>query len=353
MAKTTNAAANAAAGPETAARDEAAAQAAAQGAAGHHAAQGAAGHHAAQGAAGHHAAQGAAGHHAAEPAAAEPNAQAPGAAAAAVCAGSEALCGEAAALAARLGLPFLGAVAADGGKTGAAGGKTGSVGEKTGVCGGKTGGGLLLRLDEQGLALTDGELTLRGDFARLLPRVRESNLRAELLVKAARGRGLPAVPTAIDATAGLGEDAFLLAAAGFSVRLYERDPVIAALLADALRRALLDERLQPIAARMRLFAEDSRAALAELTAPPDVVLLDPMFPARQKSGRIGLKFQLLQRLERPEAEGEALLLAALSARPRRILVKRPRKGPYLGGRRPDFSYEGKAVRIDVLLAPGK
>ena len=43
----------------------------------------------------------------------------------------------------------------------------------------------------------------------------------------------------------------------------------------------------------------------------------------------------------------------LSARPRRILVKRPRKGPYLGGRRPDFSYEGKAVRIDVLLAPGK
>ena len=42
---------------------------------------------------------------------------------------------------------------------------------------------------------------------------------------------------AIDATAGMGEDAFLLAAQGYEVTLYEQNPVIAALLKDAIRRA--------------------------------------------------------------------------------------------------------------------
>ena len=37
---------------------------------------------------------------------------------------------------------------------------------------------------------------------------------------------------AIDATAGMGEDGFLLAAYGYEVTLYEQNPVIAALLKD-------------------------------------------------------------------------------------------------------------------------
>ena len=44
-------------------------------------------------------------------------------------------------------------------------------------------------------------------------------------------------PRAVDATAGLGEDSLLLAAAGFEVTLCEADPVIAVLLEDALTRA--------------------------------------------------------------------------------------------------------------------
>jgi len=35
----------------------------------------------------------------------------------------------------------------------------------------------------------------------------------------------------------MGEDAFLLAAQGYEVTLYEQNPVIAALLKDAIRRA--------------------------------------------------------------------------------------------------------------------
>ena len=89
---------------------------------------------------------------------------------------------------------------------------------------------------EAGLTLTDGRLSLTADFTSMLPRLRRGNLQSELLVKAARIKGLSRPVRIVDATAGLGEDSLLFAAAGFSVRLYESDPVIAALLRDALAR---------------------------------------------------------------------------------------------------------------------
>ena len=151
-----------------------------------------------------------------------------------------------------------------------------------------------------------------------------------------------------DATAGLGEDSFLLASAGCSVTLYEYNPVIAALLADALERAAQDPALQTAAARMELRQEDSLLALPLLEPSPDVVFLDPMFPERQKSALVKKKFQLLGQLEFPCAEEEALLQAALAAHPRRIIIKRPAKGAYLGGLRPDYSLSGKTIRYDCL-----
>ena len=211
--------------------------------------------------------------------------------------------------------------------------------------------GPALLLDAGGLALTGNGQLLRGDFQRLLPRTIPNNLNHELLVKAAKFKNVPGPLTAVDATAGLGEDAFLLAAAGFDVRLYERDRVIALLLGDALRRSLADPALAPITGRMTLYAEDSVTALPALAPPPDVIVLDPMFPARQKSALIKKKFQLLQQLERPCADEETLLNAALAARPRRIVVKRPLKGPYLAGRRPAYSLEGKSIRYDCLVLP--
>lgn len=213
------------------------------------------------------------------------------------------------------------------------------------------GGSLRLEQRPGGLTLTDGRLALRGDFTEMLPRLRPGNLQRELLVRAAKLKGLDRPATVIDATAGLGEDALLLAAAGFSVKLYERDPVIAALLRDALRRASETPELAEIVSRMEFFEEDSIAALAKLPAPPDVILLDPMFPARQKSGLIKKKFQLLQQLEQPCADEEALLQAAAAARPRRIVIKRPAKGPYLAGMKPSYSLTGKAIRYDCLVFP--
>lgn len=206
----------------------------------------------------------------------------------------------------------------------------------------------LLR-DENGLALVEGDLVLRGDLSRMLPRLRRNNLQKELLVKAARLRGVEGTPTAVDATAGLGEDSLLLAAAGFSVTLCERDATIAALLADALERAAgVPELAEPVS-RMRLVEGDSIELLAALDTPPDLVFLDPMFPEKRSHAATNKKLQLFQMLERPCEDEAALLHAALDARPRKVVVKRPLKGPHLAGAKPSSSLAGKVVRYDVYV----
>ena len=210
--------------------------------------------------------------------------------------------------------------------------------------------GLELRRDADGLALVGDGMVLRADLSTLLPRLRQDRLGGELLVKAARVRGVD-VPVAVDATAGLGEDSLLLAAAGFRVIMFEKDSVIAALLRDSLERAAAVSELEPVVGRMELVEGDSVAGLRVLGFAPDVVFLDPMFPGRTKSAAVKKKFQLLHRLERPCENERELLDAALAAGPRKIVIKRPPKGPWLAGAKPSHQLSGKAVRYDVIVPP--
>ena len=209
--------------------------------------------------------------------------------------------------------------------------------------------GLALLNDEQGLALTDGSMTIRGDFTRQAQRLRQGALQREMLVKAAHVKGVE-LPLAVDATAGLGDDSLLLAAAGFRVVLFERNPVIAALLRDAIERAARHPDFADIAARMQLIEGNSIEALPHLDIQPDVVLLDPMFPAKHGNARAKKKLQLIQRLEQPCEDESALLEAAFAARPRKIVVKRPLKGPFLADRKPSYSLRGKTVRYDCFVS---
>lgn len=213
---------------------------------------------------------------------------------------------------------------------------------------------LQLIRDEKGLALVGGGQEIRGDFTKMLPRLKQANLERELLVKAARIKNASGPLIAVDATAGLGEDAILLAAAGYNVKMFERDATIAELLQDALERAKNIPELQEITGRMELIKDDSIREMPKLDPKPDVILLDPMFPARQKSAMIKKKFQMLQQLESPCEEEGPLLEAALEAQPRKIIIKRPAKGPNLAGRKPDYVIGGKAIRYDcIVVAPGK
>ena len=208
---------------------------------------------------------------------------------------------------------------------------------------------VFLKADSDGISLAGKGLVLRADLTKMIPRIKNGRLQSELLVKAAKIKGANKELTATDATAGLGEDALLLAAAGFSVKLYEYDPVIACLLRDSLERASAVPELSEAVGRMKLFEADSISEMKKPADSPDVILLDPMFPERHKSALIKKKFQLLQQLESPCSDEKELLETALCVRPRKVVIKRPVKGPYLADRKPDYSLSGKAVRYDCFV----
>lgn len=208
----------------------------------------------------------------------------------------------------------------------------------------KPGPKLTILFHAKGVSLTGYGLSYQGDFENMLHRVTNGRLQHEMLVRAAKsdkpGR------KAIDATAGMGEDAFLLAAQGYEVTLFEQNPVIAVLLKDALRRAKKHPVLKDIASRMNLVQDNSVEGMSKLLDPVDVIYLDPMFPARQKSSLINKKLQLIQKLEPPCSEETDLFDAAISASPSKIIVKRPLKSEFLAGRKPSYTLNGKAIRYD-------
>ncbi len=210
----------------------------------------------------------------------------------------------------------------------------------------RPGEGLTLLVRPEGLALTGYGLTLQGDFEQMLRRITKGRLAHEMLVHVSRTK--TPEPRAIDATAGMGEDSLLLAAYGYRVTMYEQNPVIAALLRDTMRRAENHPDLKSIIARMTLIEGSS---IEGMPGQQDVelVYLDPMFPTKKKSSLTNKKLQLIQKLEQPCPDEEALLQAAIAADPRKIIIKRPNNGPYLAGRKPDYSVSGKAVRYDCLM----
>lgn len=161
-------------------------------------------------------------------------------------------------------------------------------------------------------------------------------------------------PSVVDATAGLGRDAFVLASLGCRVTLVERSPVAAALLADGLRRGTEDAETAPIIARLSLVQADAAAWLVALQgdARPDVVYLDPMFPHREKSAQVKKEMRAFQAVIGSDEDADALLDAALVAARFRVVVKRPKGAPFLAGRKPTLDYPTKNHRFDVHVLAG-
>jgi 16S rRNA (guanine1516-N2)-methyltransferase len=153
--------------------------------------------------------------------------------------------------------------------------------------------------------------------------------------------------TVIDATAGLGRDAFVLASLGCQVRLIERSPTLAALLKDGLLRAAQDPQLADIAARMTFIHDNAVTLLPSLTA--DVVYLDPMYPHRTKSALVKKEMRILRDVVGDDADADKLLAIALQCATKRVVVKRPRLAETLNAVKPDIVYAGKNSRFDVYL----
>ncbi|WP_161632449.1 class I SAM-dependent methyltransferase [Tolumonas lignilytica] len=157
-------------------------------------------------------------------------------------------------------------------------------------------------------------------------------------------------PTVVDATAGLGRDAFVLASLGCQVTMLERHPVVAALLADGLQRAQRDDEIGPwVRERMSLRAGSALDNLQQLGFTPDVVYLDPMFPHRQKSALVKKEMRVFQSLVGADQDADALLPVALAVAGKRVVVKRPDYAGYLNDMTPSMSIETKSNRFDVYV----
>lgn len=155
-------------------------------------------------------------------------------------------------------------------------------------------------------------------------------------------------PSILDATAGLGRDAFVLASLGCDVTLIERQPLIAALLEDGLSRAQGDPLVGPIVARMRLLNGDAITLMrAWRRDVPQVVYLDPMFPHRDKSALVKKEMRLFRPLVGDDDDAHSLLQAALDLASHRVVVKRPRKAPAIGDVAPGYVLEGNSSRFDI------
>ena len=155
-------------------------------------------------------------------------------------------------------------------------------------------------------------------------------------------------PTMIDATAGLGRDAFVLAELGCAMTLIERQPLIAALLEDGLQRASADPEVGPIVARMKLLCGNAIELLSAWNdEEPQVIYLDPMFPHRDKSALVKKEMRLFRPLAGDDDDAPALLDAALALATHRVVVKRPRKAPTIAGKPPGYALEGKSSRFDI------
>lgn len=157
-------------------------------------------------------------------------------------------------------------------------------------------------------------------------------------------------PTILDATAGLGQDAFVLASLGSKITLIEKSPIIFALLEDGLKRASNHPDLSDIIKRMNIIQGDSITYMQKLDEKPDVVYLDPMFPETKNTALPKKEMQILKAFLGNKIDELELFNAAINCAQKRVVVKRPRLSEPLANQKPSFIIKGKSSRFDIYVS---
>lgn len=159
-----------------------------------------------------------------------------------------------------------------------------------------------------------------------------------------------------DATGGWGGDALHLCSQGFSLKISERNSILAGFLSEALDRlkktdwACVNKVSVP-----ELIKADSIGVMREpaFHDSVDCIYLDPMFPEKRKRTALAKKnMQVLHDLIGEDDDQEMLFLAAYEACKRRVIVKRPDYAPSLGlsiGVHPSQVLQGKLMHYDIYL----
>jgi 16S rRNA (guanine1516-N2)-methyltransferase len=156
-------------------------------------------------------------------------------------------------------------------------------------------------------------------------------------------------PMVVDATAGLGRDAFLLASLGAEVTLIERSPDMHRLLEEGLARAReAGGDVAEVINRMTLLHGDARDLLPTLS--PEVVLVDPMHPPRKNSALVKKEMVLTREIVGTDEDSVELMEVALATASKRVVLKWPQWADPMEGICPSsHQIAGKTIRYDVFM----
>ena len=172
---------------------------------------------------------------------------------------------------------------------------------------------------------------------------RGQNLAKAVGMKANKNR------TIVDATAGLGYDAFILASLGANVTLIERSEIMHKLIADAMLQAKSHGgEVSKVVSRMNLLFGDSKNILPNLS--PKVILIDTMYKDRKKSALVKNNMRLIKEIVGSDPDHIELINVALSFASNRVVIKQPRHAEPLKGITP-WSHQilGRTIRYDVYM----
>lgn len=182
----------------------------------------------------------------------------------------------------------------------------------------------------------------------VLHRFKYGGGRGQSLPKAMGMRG-GKTPKVVDATAGLGRDAFLLASLGAEVTLIERSLEMFNLLNDGISRARdAGGDVAEVIARMTLIHGDAKDLLPDLS--PEVVLVDPMHPPRKKSALVKNEMRQIREIVGTDEDSLELMQVALSTASNRVVLKWPLRADPMDGIGPcSHQILGKSTRYDVFM----
>lgn len=162
--------------------------------------------------------------------------------------------------------------------------------------------------------------------------------------------GVPKGMTEVwDLTAGLGEDTWALASLGLKVYAFERHPLVAWMLSEALETAKQSE-FSNVAERIELsaraFHPDVDRPMAGASA-----LFDPMFVDKERKTKPRKEMIFLSEVVGPDEDQLASAISAQSCFAR-LAIKRSAKQPNLLPH-PNLTFPGKGFRYDVYLQKNK
>ena len=153
----------------------------------------------------------------------------------------------------------------------------------------------------------------------------------------------------VDATAGLGYDAFILASIGAKVTLIERSKKMYDILQNGINEGVaFGGEIEKIINRMDLLFGDSKDILPKLS--PEVIMIDTMYRDRKKTALVKNNMRLVRKIVGPDSDYIELLKVALNCAKNRVVLKLPRYAdPIKDIRKCSHQIVGKTIRYDVFM----